>query len=153
MNIFRAQFIEKVIPENQSISFEDYIVVDRNIHVTGRLSDEEIVANSAKLPDDDSDKDKVDNHETFLIPTSKDAMSAINTLSQYSESRDNVPDDLFSNLINMFHVFALAYLTIGFYDLTYYFSTVLRATSMSLYCNASVYTILLRMRGASTFAF
>ncbi len=48
---------------------------------------------------------------------------------------------------NMFHVFTLVYLTTGFYGLPYYFSPVLQATS------ASVYTVPLRMYGASTFAF
>ncbi len=50
-------------------------------------------------------------------------------------------------------------LLLVFYGLPYYFSTVLRATSAkvyhdaSVYCNASVYTVSLRIRGASTLAF
>ncbi len=40
---------------------------------------------------------------------------------------------------------------ITIYDLPYYFSMVLQATSASVYCNASVQTVSLRMRGASTF--
>ncbi len=69
-HILQQQFIEKITPENQSILFEDYFAVDHNIHVNGRCNDEEIVASITELPDDDnSDKDEVDDHETFPIPT------------------------------------------------------------------------------------
>ncbi len=40
-----------------------------------------------------------------------------------------------------------------FYGLPYYFSTVLRAESSSMYCNASVYIISLDMCGVSMFEF
>ncbi len=55
--------------------------------------------------------------------------------------------------INMFHVFALAYLTTGFYGLRYYFAAVLRATSAGVYLNESVYNVSLRMCSVSTFVF
>ncbi len=74
------------------------------MRVTGQLNGEEIVTRITKLPDDDddySDKDEEDDHETFSIPAHKDVMSAINILCQYLQSRDNVPDDLFSYLIHM----------------------------------------------------
>ncbi len=44
-------------------------------------------------------------------------------------------------------------LLLVFYGQTNYFSTVLRTTSVSVYCNPSVYTVPLCMCGASTFTF
>ncbi len=57
------------------------------------------------------------------------------------------------NSINMFHVFALAYLLLVFYCLHYYFVAVLRAACMRVYHNVSVYIKLLSMCSVSTFAF
>jgi len=97
------QFIQHFPTEFQDLPFSDFVNVDEEVYTCGQQSDEEIVASVMETEHNDSNsEDEIDNETAFNgILTKKDALSALNTVRQYLETKNEVPDDFFSSLVNI----------------------------------------------------
>ena len=99
------QELHRAMPGVTLPSFEEFVRVDDNTYTCGSPTEEEIVAEvtqplTEELSEDDDDDEDHDTNTPAHI-SCRDALTAVQTLTQFLELKDNVLDSFFSNLIDL----------------------------------------------------